>query len=68
VALGISTELIYLKAYLPVKENYYVSTLLGWWTNDNINSGSMLMEKSNPYQFSVGLHYRFNYKNVPKIP
>ena len=68
VAVGISTELIYLKAYLPVKENYYVSSFFGWWTEDNLYSGKGLPANSNSYQFSLGLHYRFNYKEIPGKP
>jgi prolipoprotein diacylglyceryltransferase len=57
ISLGATSHLRFLKASLPIKENYLFDAFYGRSSSEYSNT------KTN--QFSISMHYRFNYKTAP---
>ena len=61
ISFGYSTTGRFIAATYPLMDNYFASAFYGYTpksSSDPIASRSL---------FSIGMHYRFNYKTVPKI-
>jgi hypothetical protein len=59
INLGATPHLRYLRASLPIKENYIIDAFYGIPSDEYANTKT--------YQFSISMHYRFNYKTVPVV-
>lgn len=59
ISLGTTSHLRFLKASLPIKEKYIIDAFYGIPSSEYSNTKT--------YQFSISMHYRFNYQTVPVV-
>lgn len=58
IGYGYTGHINFLKASIPVNKNYFIDAFYGFPVSSDMN-----YDKNS--QFSIGIHYRFNYKTVP---